>query len=634
MQFLTPLGFVLAALAIPIILLYMLKLRRKQVQVSSTFLWEQLLREQQANTPWQKLKRNLLLILQLLILAALIFALARPALQIPTVASGSVIVLLDASASMNATDVSPSRFDSAKESVNTIINGLNPGSSLTLILVGETPQILVASESDKAALKAALNRSNVTQGSADWQSAFALAAGATRSDAIESTILIVSDGGLPESGLPSLPGDVQYLPVGSASENVAISALALRPTDSTPQLFAQVTNYSDVTKTVLLSFYFGNDLFTARQLIIAAGASENMTLDNIENAAGVYKAQISNLENNQPLDSLPIDDTAFAVYQSNASRRVLLVSKGNLFLEQALASMPNLQAFRALPAEDGTIQISSDPFDLYVFDGIIPAQLPPGNYLFVNPPTNPYFTVTGTMELINSAEVIEHSLTRYLDWSNVHILKAAQIQTPEWAETLVQAENGPLVFAGQTNGQRIASINFDLRESDLPLQIAFPILFSNLTNFLVPPSAFDATQSLSPGQSLAIVPPPGTQQIVIASPSNIGYTIPNESGGIKFTNTNELGYYAVNFISKDASSAEYFAVNLFDKNESDIRPRDTIQIGQTEITHTVSEQIGQYELWPWLAMLAIIILMIEWQAYHRKQFPVGRVFNPTSSVKK
>jgi hypothetical protein len=206
-----------------------------------------------------------------------------------------------------------------------------------------------------------------------------------------------------------------------------------------------------------------------------------------------------------------------------------------------------------------------------------------------------------------------------LDWSNIHILKARQIQTPDWADALVQAEGGTLVFAGQTNGQRIASINFDLRESDLPLQIAFPILFSNLTNYLVPPSAFDATQSLSPGQSLAIVPPPGTQQILIASPSNTGYNIPNEAGGIKFTHTNELGYYAVNFISKDQSSAEYFAVNLFNAAESNIRPHETIQIGQSQITPRVSEKIGQYELWPWLAMLAILILMIEWQVYHRRQ---------------
>ncbi|HQU35295.1 MAG TPA: BatA and WFA domain-containing protein, partial [Anaerolineales bacterium] len=201
MRLLTPLALTLAALAIPIILLYMLKLRRKQAQVSSTFLWQQLLREQQANAPWQKLKRNLLLLLQLLILAALVFALARPALQVPVVASGSVIVLLDASASMNATDGNPTRFDSARDSVLDLINGLSPASSLTLILVAEKPQTLIAAETDKTLLRQALNNAQATQGVADWESAFALAAGAGGN----STIVIVSDGGLPESGLPSLP---------------------------------------------------------------------------------------------------------------------------------------------------------------------------------------------------------------------------------------------------------------------------------------------------------------------------------------------------------------------------------------------------------------------------------------------
>ncbi|MCZ2121844.1 MAG: BatA and WFA domain-containing protein [Anaerolineales bacterium] len=621
MQLLTPISLFLAGLAIPVILLYMLKLRRKQTPVSSTFLWQQLLREQQANAPWQKLKRNLLLILQLLILAALVFALARPALQIPTVANGSVIVLLDASASMNATDVSPSRFDSAKDSVNAIINGLNPASSLTLILVGETPEILIASETDSAALKAALNKAKATQGAADWEAAFALAAGATRSDAIESTILIVSDGGLPESGLPALPGEVQFLPIGKSADNLAISALALRRGTIAPELFVQVNNYSAETKSVLLSLYFNDTLFSAEQITLQAKSSAGMTLDNIQDAAGVYKAEITSAQN-QPPDALTLDNTAFAVYQTSASRKVLLVSKGNLFLEQALASLPNIQAFRALPAADGSLQISKDPFDLYVFDGIIPEQIPNGNLLFINPPSNPYFEVGGTLEQINSAEVSQHPLTQYLDWSNVHILKAKQVKLPDWAEALVQTNDSPLVFAGQTDGQRIASINFDLRESDLPLQIAFPILFSNLTNYLVPPSAFDATQALAPSQSLQIIPPPGTEQIVIASPSGTGYTYANEAGGLKFTKTDELGYYAVNFISKDSTSAEYFAVNLFNAAESNITPKDAIQIGQAKITHAVSEKIGQYELWKWLALLAILILMIEWQVYHRRQiFP-------------
>src|SRR5690606_15632148 len=104
MSFLTPLAFLGALLAIPILLLYMLRLRRREVTVSSTFLWQQILRDREANTPWQRLRRNLLLFLQLLILALLVFALARPFIVVPSVGAGQIALLLDASASMNATD--------------------------------------------------------------------------------------------------------------------------------------------------------------------------------------------------------------------------------------------------------------------------------------------------------------------------------------------------------------------------------------------------------------------------------------------------------------------------------------------------------------------------------------------------
>ena len=616
MQFLTPIGFALSALAIPILLLYMLKLRRKQTRVSSTLLWEKLLRDKQANAPWQKLKRNLLLFLQLLILAALVIALARPALQTKVVASGSVIVMLDASASMNAVDVTPSRFEEARKSVLTLINGLSSESSLTLILVAKTPQTLIASETDKSLLKAALSKAQVTQGSADWQAAFALAAGATRNSSA-STVVIISDGGLPESGLPSLPGDVRYIPIGQADDNLAISALALRASNGVPQLFAEVTNTSDVDRKVLLSLYLGNDLFDARQLDIPANSQKSVSLENLPITTAIYKAHISDpTESNKPLDSLTLDDTAFAIYQSSAARRALLVSEGNLFLEQLLASLPGIQPFRALPAADGTLQIPSEPFDLYIFDGYIPAQLPKSNLLLINPTTNPFFTVGETIKEIKNIQVNEHALTRYVDWKTVHVLQAHKVTAPSWANVLIESDSNPLVFTGETNGQRLAVLTFDLRESDLPLQIAYPILFSNLINYLAPPSAFDSSQSLQAGESLTIVPPTDAEQVVIASPSNQTFTL--AAGQTLFSQTNELGYYAVNFVSKDSTKVEYFAVNLFDASESNLKPHETLQIGNTSIIPTVSQQIGLQELWKWLAGLALLILMIEWQVFHRK----------------
>ena len=628
MQFLAPLGFLLAGLAIPILLLYMLKLRRKQVQVSSTFLWVQLLRDQQANAPWQKLKRNLLLILQLIILVALVIAVARPAIQVPAVASGSVIVLLDGSASMNATDVSPSRFEEARQSVESLINGLTSASSMTLILVADSPQTLISAETDKSLLKQALSKARLTQGQANWQAAFALAAGAARSNQEKATIVIVSDGGLPADGLPALPGDVRYVPIGKSQDNLAVSALALRPALKGPQLFAEVSNYAEADRKVLLSIYFNDELIDARQLNLRAGSSGSFTLDGLANTSGIYKVRLSDPDQKaKSLDALALDDQAFAIYQSSSARRVLLVSKGNLFLEQLLASLPGIKPFRVLPAEDGKVQIPKDPFDLYIFDGILPEELPKANLLFVNPPagSNPLFEVGAPYKEIKNIQVNEDALTRFVDWSNVHVLEARAVKTPPWAKALIESDSGPLVFAGETNGQRLAALMFDLRQSDLPLQVAYPILFSNLINYLAPASAFDATQSLQPGDALSILPQTDVEKIVIASPSNQVFTLPADQ--TTFTQTHELGFYAVNFLSKDSTTVEYFAVNLFDENESDIQPRASIQVGREAVKPTASRQVGQRELWAWLAGLALLVLMIEWQAYHRKQLPIRRQAN-------
>jgi len=623
MQFLTPIGFALAALAIPILLLYMLKLRRKQTQVSSTMLWEKLLRDKQANAPWQKLKRNILLFLQLLILAALVFALARPALQTKVIASGSIIVMLDASASMNATDVSPSRFEEARKSVLTLINGLSSDSSMTLILVAKTPKTLISSETDKTLLKAALSKAQVSQGSADWYAALALAAGATRNSS-SSTVVIVSDGGLPESGLPSLPGEIRYIPIGQANDNLAISALALRASNGIPQLFAEVTNYSNVDRKILLSLYLGNDLFDARQLDVPANSQRSVSLENLPITTAIYKAHISDsTQSNKPLDSLSLDDTAFAIYQSSATRRVLLVSNGNLFLEQLLASLPGIQPFRALPAADGTLQIPNDPFDLYIFDGYIPKELPKSNLLLINPTTNPFFKVGEAIKDIKDIQVNENTLTHYVDWKTIHVLQAHKVTPPSWTNVLIESDANPLVFAGETNGQRLAVLTFDLRESDLPLQIAYPILFSNLINYLVPPSAFEASQSLQAGDSLTIVPPTDAEQVVIASPSNQTFTL--GASQTLFSQTNELGYYAVNFVSKDSTKAEYFAVNLFDSSESNLQPREKLQIGSVSVTSAASQQVGLQELWKWLAGFALLVSMIEWQVFHRKSLPSFRL---------
>jgi Ca-activated chloride channel homolog len=172
------------------------------------------------------------------------------------------------------------------------------------------------------------------------------------------------------------------------------------------------------------------------------------------------------------------------------------------------------------------------------------------------------------------------------------------------------------VIVGDTGVRRVGAITFDLHDSDLPLQVTFPILLVNLINYLAPGRTFDVPDGVSPGDSVIIRPDPSVNTVAIASPSNEVFTVRPAGGDVVFKDTQELGAYGVTLISGDQQTSDYFAVNLFDPAESDIRPAQTIRVGQSSITSAQADETGWQEWWPWLAALALLILMIEWWVYH------------------
>jgi len=619
MSFLAPLALLLGFLAVPILVLYMLKLRRREVEISSIMLWQMLLRDREANAPWQKLKRNLLLLLQLLLLAALVVALARPFLKVPTVAAGTVVVLLDASASMNAVDVEPNRFEAARAMARQLIDGLSADGKMALLLVGHQPEVLSPATGDKLALRNALSRAKVTQGPADWEAALALASGTVRAGSLErSTVIIISDGGLPPEGLPPLPGEVRYVPVGAAApasqDNLAIEALALRAAETGPQLFANVANYGDADRAVILSIYVGGQLFYAQQLDVPAGKTANFVLADLPDGPAVYQAKLSlpaSQGQSPELDKFSLDDTAWAVYQPPASGRVLLVSPKNIFLEQLLAAFPRLEPFRLAPGAP----LPQDPFNLYVFDSLITDTLPTADLLLVNPSANPLFAVGGVFTNTALTRMASNDpLAANVNWNNVHILRARQVTPPAWARVLVEAEGGPLVFAGETGGRRVAVLTFDLHDSDLPLQVTYPILMANLLNYLAPAQAFSAPDGLRPGETLTIKPAGGDAVIAIEGPDGRRYTAQAAEAGVLFADTHLPGLYTV---LSNQSVMGVFAVNLFNPAESDIRPAQVIRLGRSDVAASAREETGQLEIWSWLAAAAFVILLVEWWIYHR-----------------
>lgn len=615
MNILNPIALLFALLAIPIVLLYILRLQRREQKVSSTLLWRQVVLDREANTLWQKLRRNLLLILQLATLAFLVFALLRPYISLPGGLNGRLIVLMDASASMRATDVLPSRFDAAKEQARNLISGMGVGDEMSLILVDSNPRALTGITSDRGELLAALDASKASLGQANWAAAISLGS-ATANE--QSTFIVISDGAHAED-LKLLQRQTRFVPIGVNGDNLSISTLSLRKTLRGLAAFVRVTNNGKQDDDSLVSLRADNGtLLDARTVKIPAGQSISWTINDIDANTASVRASIDKASHN----NLAADDVVYAVSANTALRRALLVTRGNRFLEQALANLPNIQVSRAVTT--GVTTLDSRPFDVYILDSMnadLSALPPHANVLFIGP--QQVFTATDTFSNTGYVRTVPHPIAQSLNWRTVNVQATPLIEAPAWLKPIIQSQGGPLLFAGEFPAelagkdsepplQRVVVVPFELRRSDLPLQLAFPILMLNSIEWLAPPQGMTIPASVKPGEVVNL--PRGAQVSLPDTSALGGTTVTVDQRG--FANTDALGPYAVTF--GDVSGA--FAVNFFNSIESEIAPSPQLVIGEqkeNESNILTNNTLSQRELWRWLAALALLVLFVEWWIYQR-----------------
>ena len=616
MNLLTPAALFLGFLALPIIVLYMLRLRRREVKVPSTMLWQMVIRDREANRPWQRLRRNILLLLQLLILAALAFALARPVLATRSIAKGNIIIILDASASMNATDVTPSRFDQALDEVHEIIDALDVNSQITIVLASNEPEILVSGENDRQKLRATIADLSPTQGESDWEAVFALAVGTAGLSQTPPTTVILSDGGIPGDKPYTLPGEVRYIPIGTnQTENLGITALSLRAVNTDTALFARVQNFGATDRSAWLNVKINEGLFYSEQINLGAGEELPVVLESLPNEAQTTQVSLTHLQPDLPLDDFTLDDTAYSVFLPPQNRNVLLVSeRRNIFLEELLALMPNITPFRAIPDEEGALEIPNEAFGLIIYDGFIVEPVPSNSaVLLINPPANPFFSVGEYISDFGIPVLSEHPVGGFIDWNDVNIAQTRRIAPPAWAEIVLNSDKTPIIFVGNPGSQRVGVIGFDLYDSDLPLRIAFPVLFSNMIEFLIPSNFLGDQDSVQPNEAVPLPQESGTVLERITNPSDKFFAI--EEGASFFRDTDEVGIYSITF---ENGLEQAFAVNLFSEAESAIQVNEEIQVGHTTVNAGTPEEVGEQPIWPWLALGALLVLAIEWYVYYRR----------------
>jgi hypothetical protein len=610
MTLLLPLGL-LALLAIPIILvLHLLRERRRRVAVPSLQHWLNLPRQRNGERI-RRLPLTLLLLLHLLVAGLLALALAQPQLAgTPQSAARQLIVILDTSTSMAARAGTTTRFAQAQERTRNLLRDLSADDRATIIAAGSHARVVAEGGSgDLAVLSAALDTLRPGGDGAAFDEALALAI-AKLDPQRERRIVALSDGGATVDTPAGIPLSWQI--VGNQQPNQAIVDFAARPWGGKLQVYARVANYDDAPFQTILRLYGDQQLVEARPLRIAADNQTELTWTLPAGYATLRAALDAG-------DALPDDDQGFLAVARPAPANVLLVSTRPDALRRALAAA-GAQTTVADPAHYAEALAAQPALDLTIFDSFLPEEWPAGAALVINAPPNsrllpserPAGTTAGG-ELRQTAAILEG-----LSFGGVSFGPPQAIARPNWASTQLARGEQPLILRGRDGPHEIAIWNFDLASGNLPTRLAFPLLVARTLRDLLPAPLPTAILS---GEALPLHLDPRSTSVAITAPDGQRSTLAaSQSFGLDMLT--QPGFYRI----EAQGLNRQVGVNAGSARESDLRAqRGSESSAQAEQStaewaaplRDTNRSRRLTDLWPWLALGALALLMLEWGYIHR-----------------
>ncbi len=655
-----------------VVAMYLLKLRRDEAVVPSTLLWQRLVADVEANAPWQRLRRSLLLLLQLLLVVVLVLLAARPFVERPAGLAGDIVLVIDTSASMQATDVSPNRLEAAKAAAIESLKELPAGGTVSVIAAGRTARVVSNGTTDLAGARQSIAAIEPTTDIGDLGDALRLASAlAARSG--DAEILVATDAALATPVSGSIDAPVRVLQVGREARNEAIVALAVRtaPSGLSHSAFISVANMGLEPAERRVQLYADGILRDSRSVLLDPQRKTDISIDDIDDPdhpASVIEVRLvaKDETGSAAPDPLAVDDRAWAIVPPSRLRTILLVGEGDPYLETALSYLPETELWGTTPDRYATDVRRPDgsAWDLVIFEGVLPPELPATPVLAIAPPSSsPLGTVTGTLTNpgIGALDPTDPIL-RYVDLTTTHVGEAVRLDLPAWARPVIPGPGtSPLLYAGTLAGRPAAVLAFAPRRSDLPLQVAFPVLLANLTGELIGDSA-TPLDAVAPGAPVTLVIPEGATGVRVLRPDGSVDELAAAAGSsasVTFTRTDLPGVYEVTpivaggvssspsstpgvtpaggptfdpgdpapptFRAVDPGAPVRFAVAMLDVDESRIAPGDASRLaalGATPAPATSGAADGERpsardEIWIPIVLLALLGLMVEWLVYER-----------------
>jgi Ca-activated chloride channel family protein len=621
MSFTSPLAL-LALLLIPlVVILHSLAVRWRRKEVSSLLFWSEVLRENRASMRIRRILRNLVLLAECLAIAAIAFAIAGPLFARRGGPGSDVIVVLDTTASMKAREGSRTRFDEARGRALEALSGLGRGSRMLVITAGCTPRLAVPFTDDREALRRAIQAAQATDEPGDLRNAVLLAL-SLRDAARGDRLLLITDGAFDSLGDidPARPW-MRWVRVGAARSNIGITSLAFRRTvggAEAYEMFLSLRSFSPRQETFPLTVSAGSSVVVREQVTLAPGGARGISVPWTGPTSGRVTAEIG------VSDDLAADDRAFAVFAPARGVSVRLVGEGNFFLETALSSLPNVTVGRVSAAE-ALAASGEEPApgrgapagpDVTIFDGTVVPPLGKGAYIVIDSvPAGLPLRASGTRDGLRVTNAnLTHPLLASVTLEGVAIGQALRLEPGPGFTELAAAGGTPVMLAWDQGELKLLLIGFDVRESDLPLRTAFPVLLANALGWFFPSWLSVQAEQLQAGTPVLLSSAAG-RVVTITLPGGGIRSLAGTGEPVEFTETSTAGFYRV----QGGGEQREIAVNLASPGESNIEPRFEVPAEGEPSANPVDKTRGaRVPLWSSFALAAFLLAAVEWAAWLRE----------------
>jgi Ca-activated chloride channel family protein len=649
MNLLAPLGLT-ALVAIPLIVLFHMRhTTPPRRPVTSLRFWAAANPRPAEERRLRRPPFSLPLLLQLAAALLLALALARPATagQLAALAPGlhgeprHLLLLLDGSTSMGASGPNgQTRWEAARQEALQRLAPLREGDVATVILMGTRPQTLTATDSASlVSLRDRLASLPQPGGRADLDAALALA-GDLFLPNLERHVVVITDGALTADPavVATVGAPIELAIAGGDADraNLAVTDISARPSpdgNGTVGLYASVVNFGpqSVTVPVLL---LGDGLQVGQDEVTTDGNGASKPLRWVlPPGIGELTVRI------EKPDALPADNNATLLPGDAADNaiapHILLISDLPGALARALAAIDNVQV--TTTGSDDLDALAAGGYDLVVFDRTAPPNESLATIgtpsLWIAPPVGGPFK--------SGEEVADPTVARVragdplLD--GVDLAGTTFGPTPVFTpaagdQEIVGSADGPLLFRSTVNGHSAIVLTTDPEASNLPKRVAFPVLVANMVAELAPDGI---PASVPLGEPLVYEPRAATANVEIAPPSGEAtqLAVPTQASGapasrdVVYSDTGVPGTYSVT--ETDSSGAKLgatrFVVNAGHPRESDLRadPNLAATLAGASGVAVNAPRLERADLWPLLALAALVIIAVEWLAvlWPRRRVP-------------